>query len=75
MPDDDPERRLTLRQANQARDDFAAILDELEFVNAQLARLPTRKELWRAALMGMLGGSALTIAVALAFFSAEAFWR
>jgi hypothetical protein len=27
---DDPERRLTLRQADQARDDFAQILDELD---------------------------------------------
>ena len=38
MPDliDDPEYRLTLRQADQAREDFAAILDELEFVKGQL---------------------------------------
>jgi hypothetical protein len=28
----DPEYRLTLRQADQAREDFAAILDELNFV-------------------------------------------
>jgi hypothetical protein len=34
---DDPERRLTLRQADQAREDFAAILDELAFLrNRQL---------------------------------------
>jgi hypothetical protein len=36
----DPDR-FTLRQAAQARDDFAQIMDELEFVKAQLARLPT----------------------------------
>jgi hypothetical protein len=29
---DDPERRLMLRQADQARDDFAQILDALDFV-------------------------------------------
>jgi hypothetical protein len=29
---DDPERRLTLRRADQARDDFAQILDALDFV-------------------------------------------
>jgi hypothetical protein len=40
---DDPERRLTLRQAAQAPNGFAMILDELDFVKAQLARLPTRK--------------------------------
>ena len=32
---------FTLRQAAQARDDFAQIVDELELVKAQLARLPT----------------------------------
>jgi hypothetical protein len=31
---DDPERRLTLRQADQARSDFAVILDELAFLRA-----------------------------------------
>jgi hypothetical protein len=39
---DDPERRLTLRQADQAREDFGTILDELAFLREQLARLPTR---------------------------------
>ena len=43
MPNDlDPER-FTVRQAAQARDDFAMIMDELEFVKAHLARLPTRR--------------------------------
>jgi hypothetical protein len=37
---DDPERRLTLRQADQARGDFAAIESDLQFIMAQLARLP-----------------------------------
>jgi hypothetical protein len=39
---DDPERRLTLRQADQARSHFAEILDELDFVKEQLARQPDR---------------------------------
>ena len=39
MPNElDPER-FTLRQAAQARDDFAQVMDELDFVKAQLARL------------------------------------
>ena len=44
MPEfaNDPEYRLTLRQADQARSDFAAILDELDFVKGQLALMPTR---------------------------------
>ena len=43
MADLDPER-FTLRQAAQARDDFAMIMDELEFVKSRLARLPTRRD-------------------------------
>ena len=39
MSDLDPER-FTLRQASQARDDFAQIMDELDFVKELLARLP-----------------------------------
>jgi hypothetical protein len=39
----DPER-FTLRQAAQARDDFAMIMDELDFMKAQIARLPTRRD-------------------------------
>ena len=47
-----PEDRLTLRQADQAGEDFAEILDELDFVKLQLSRLPTRAWLSRMALMG-----------------------
>jgi hypothetical protein len=55
-----PEHRLTLRrQANQARTDFAIIENELEAIHAWLAQLPTRAEVWQAALMGMLGGASL----------------
>jgi hypothetical protein len=43
MSELDPER-FTLRQAAQARDDFAQIMDELEFLKAQLAGLPTRRD-------------------------------
>ena|SRR5215813_8871798 len=44
MSDLEPERRLTLRQADQAREDFAQILDELDFMRGQIARLPTKSE-------------------------------
>ena len=41
MPNDlDPDHRLTLRQADQTREDFAQILDELDFVRSQIARRP-----------------------------------
>ena len=36
----DPEHRLSLRQADQAREDFAEILDD--FVRMQVSCLPTR---------------------------------
>jgi hypothetical protein len=49
MPSDYP---LALRQADRARADFAAIEDDLDFVKAQLAMLPTRAWLSRMWLMG-----------------------
>ena len=36
---------LTLRQADQARTDYAAIESDLEVIQKQLARLPTCREL------------------------------
>jgi hypothetical protein len=60
---DDPSNDLALRQADQARGDLYAIQDELDFIKAQLARLPTRRDLARSALMGTLTGSCLTIAL------------
>jgi hypothetical protein len=59
--------QFTLRQANQARTDFAIIEDELEAIYARLARVPSRGELWRVCLIGMLGGSALTTALGFVF--------
>ena len=53
------------RQADQARSDFAAIGCELEFVKAQLARSPTRKDLARLTLLAMTSGVALRTILAL----------
>jgi hypothetical protein len=58
MPD---EHTLALRQADQAHADFAAIEDELDFLKAQLARLPTRKEMARIALGVIFGAAGLVI--------------
>jgi hypothetical protein len=65
MPD---EYNLTLRQADQARSDFAAIADDLDFIKGQLARLPTRKDQARTALLALVGGAGLTAALMLAFW-------
>ena len=61
----DAERRLTLRQADQARNDFAAILDELDFVKGQVAWLPTRACVSRIALLATGSVLALIAAAAL----------
>jgi hypothetical protein len=65
---DDPERQPTLRQADQAREDFAVIESELQFIVGQLARIPDRAWLSRKLLMGfasvwtMFGALALWLA-------------
>jgi len=64
MPDEHP---LALRQADQLRTDIANVESGLEIIMEQIARLPTRKELWRAGLMGMLGGACLVQTLALLF--------
>ena len=60
---------LTLRQADQARTDFAIIEDHLEAIHARLARVPTRMEIARTALAIMVGAAGLVI------LWLEAFWR
>jgi hypothetical protein len=58
MPD---EHSLKLRQTDQARTDFAAIKSELEVIQAQVARLATRKELAQTALLATLTGAAIVL--------------
>jgi hypothetical protein len=48
MPD---ENTLTLRQADQARTDFALLEGNLEFIMGQLARVPTLSYLCRTLLL------------------------
>jgi hypothetical protein len=70
---DDPERPLTLRQAAQARDDFAMIMDELELVKAQIARLPTRRDQAFTPLLIVVLTAFGTAALVILWF--ELFWR
>lgn len=65
---DGPENRLALRHADQARADFYAIADDLEFIKSQLTRLPTRKDMARIALITVLACASLTIALMALFF-------
>lgn len=68
MSDLDPDRFI-LRQADAAREDYAQLIEELDFVKWQLARLPTRKDLARTALLVSITTAALVIL----WF--EAFWH
>jgi hypothetical protein len=48
---------LALRRADQARTDFAAIADDLEFIMAQVSKVPTRRELAWVAAASFTGGA------------------
>jgi hypothetical protein len=61
------EHQFTLHQVDLARADFAAIKDELDSIAAQLARLPTRKDLARLTLLALTSGASLTIALGMFF--------
>jgi hypothetical protein len=66
MPD---ENHLTLRQADQACTDFAAIESDREMIMERLSRLPTRKEIVLRPLYVIVGSAGLLIAWI------ELFWR
>ena len=55
----------TLRQADQARTDFALIESNLEFLAGQLARVPTRAYVCKIALLATGSVWALITAVTL----------
>jgi hypothetical protein len=64
----DPDH-FTVGQADAAREDYAQLMEELDLVKEQLARLPTRKDLARSALMISFTAAALVVI----WF--EAVWR
>jgi hypothetical protein len=55
------ENHLTLWQVDQARTDFTAIEEKLDFIKAQLGRLHTRKEQASLTLLAMITGAALVL--------------
>jgi hypothetical protein len=63
---------LALRQADQARTDFATIESDLQFLIAQLARIPTRKEQARNTL-GIIFATATLTTLAVLWFTG--YWR
>jgi hypothetical protein len=67
-----PDRNiLTLRQADQARTDFALIEEHLELPAGQLARIPTRKE--QARTLGIIFATATLTTLAVLWFTG--YWR
>jgi hypothetical protein len=58
---------VSLQHADQARTDFAAIESELEVVQKQLSRLPTRRELAGTAL-GIIFATMMLTTLSLLFF-------
>jgi len=72
MTDLDPER-FTLRQAAQARDDFAQVMNELDFVKELIARLPTRRDEAFVPLKIMFGSAVLSSSIVIGWI--ELFWR
>ena len=68
----DPER-FTLRQAAQARDDFAQVMDELDFVKELIARLPTRRDQAFQPLRILFGSAILSATLVIGWI--ELFWR
>jgi hypothetical protein len=53
------EHTFTLPQVDQTRTDFVAIESEMEIIQAQVARLPMRRELAQTALLATLTGAAI----------------
>ena len=72
MTDLDPEP-FTLRQAAQARDDFAQVMDELDFVKELIARIPTRRDQVFIPVKTMIGSAVLSSSLVILWF--EVFWR
>ena len=65
MTDLDPER-LTLRQAAQARDDFAQVMDELDFVKELITRITTRRDQAFVPVKIMFGSAVLSASFVIA---------
>jgi len=56
-----------LRFPPGARYDLRDVRDDLDFIKVQLTRLPTRNEVWRAAMLGILGGAVAAVTLIEAF--------
>ena len=69
---DDPEYRLALRQADQAREDFAILFDELDCVKLQFSRLPPRA--WLSRMWSIGFASVWTLLAVIVLLLARVIW-
>jgi len=60
-------RPLHVAPSRSSAHRFAIIEDELEAINKRLSQLPTRNEVWRAAMLGMLSGAVAAVTLIEAF--------
>jgi hypothetical protein len=62
------EDQLFLRSAKAPpagiSEDLYRITDDLDFLKAQLAQVPRRRELWRAVMLGMIVGAGVSVTLA-----------
>ena len=65
----DPDR-FALRQADQAREAYAQLMEELELVKEQLARLPTRRDQAFTPLRMVIATAVTTAALVILWFEA-----
>jgi len=57
----DEEQAIATPGRPQIRSDLYALQDDLDFIKVQFAQSPTRNEIWRAAMLGMLGGAVAAV--------------
>jgi hypothetical protein len=70
MTPEDAERNLNRRAAEGLRGDLYGLQSDLEFVQHQIARLPTRGDIWRIGIVIAAGAvvvAVIAIAVILRF--------
>jgi hypothetical protein len=69
MTPEEAERNLNRRAAEGLRGDLYGIQSDLEFVQHQVARLPTRGDVWRIGLVIAVGAVVVATAAVAAILS------
>jgi hypothetical protein len=72
MTNFDPDH-FTLRQVDAAREAYAQVMEELDLIKEQLARLPTRRDQAFTPLRIVVTTALTTATIVILWF--EAFWR